>query len=477
MSAPPLRLSPFLSSKLFGRLISFLERGSDRFDETVEHICFLADVNRLFDNALGLYNLQLALLIAQQSQKDPREYVPFLQNFQRMEPLRRQYSIDDHLDRHKKALKSLYDLNAFVELKSYVSKYALYEDALGLYRYKEAEYSGIMHLYAEHLKSTSRFQEAATAFQYLNFLAEASESYRLANLWQESIACASLIPLSPDQLQSLAESLAQTATETKSFHAAATIYIDYLHDVPSAAKNFCKGYHFADAFRVITLHNQHHLLESVFDAGLAENMATMTDLLADCKAQLQAQVPRIRELRTKKAEDPLAFLEGDANDGKDVPDDVSLAPTDTSTAMGGSLFTRYTGTQGTVQTKTSRRSGKSRRKEERKRARGKKGSVYEEEYLVNSLGRLVERVNNVREEIKGLIIWLVRRKMTERARAVEGGMVEVVGLCEWAIGEVWGKDDGKGTVMDESGGGDDKAQVKRPEVKPFAKLSFLGHGQ
>ena len=38
-------------------------------DGAIEHICFLADVNRLYDNALGLYDLELALLVAQQSQK------------------------------------------------------------------------------------------------------------------------------------------------------------------------------------------------------------------------------------------------------------------------------------------------------------------------------------------------------------------------------------------------------------------------
>jgi elongator complex protein 1 len=38
-------------------------------DKAAEHICFLADVNQLYDTSLGLYNLDLALLIAQQSQK------------------------------------------------------------------------------------------------------------------------------------------------------------------------------------------------------------------------------------------------------------------------------------------------------------------------------------------------------------------------------------------------------------------------
>jgi elongator complex protein 1 len=38
-------------------------------EKAAEHICFLADVNQLYDTSLGLYNLDLALLIAQQSQK------------------------------------------------------------------------------------------------------------------------------------------------------------------------------------------------------------------------------------------------------------------------------------------------------------------------------------------------------------------------------------------------------------------------
>jgi elongator complex protein 1 len=35
----------------------------------VEHICFLADSNQLYDHALGIYDLDVALLVAQQSQK------------------------------------------------------------------------------------------------------------------------------------------------------------------------------------------------------------------------------------------------------------------------------------------------------------------------------------------------------------------------------------------------------------------------
>lgn len=442
----------------------------------MEHICFLADVNRLYDNALGLYDLRLTLLIAQQSQKDPREYLPFLQNLQRMDTLRRQFSIDDYLSRFKKAIRHLCDLNAFEEVKSYTVKHDLYEETMGLYRYDEEKFSSIMQLHADHLKNTSQFKAAATSFHYLNDMTQASECYRLANQWQESLSTAPLIPLPSDQLRSLATTSAQSAIETKDFRAAATIYLDYLQDIPSAAKYFCKGYLFTEAFRTITLSSQTDLLPSIFDTGLTENMASITELLADCKAQLTAQVPRIRELRQKKKEDPLAFFEGDVNEGKDIPDDVSLAATDAASTMGGSLFTRYTNRSmsGTAETGTSRRSSKNRRREERKRARGKKGSVYEEEYLVNSVRRLVERVNSVGEEVGRLVEWLVRRRMVERARAVEGGMTEVVGLCGRAVEEVFGVDEEKALLV----GGDEGKHEKKdvPVVREFVRLALLSQG-
>lgn len=162
----------------------------------------------------------------------------------------------------------------------------------------------------------------------------------------------------------------------------------------------------------------------------------MTELLADCKSQLQAQVPRIRELRAKQAADPLAFFDGDINGGADIPDNVSLAPTDASTT-GGSLFTRYTNRTGTVATSATRQTSKNRRREERKRARGKKGSVYEEEYLINSVGRLVERVNAVVDEVNRLVTGLMRRGMRERAAAVESAMVDLLELCRTCVPEVF----------------------------------------
>jgi elongator complex protein 1 len=184
----------------------------------------------------------------------------------------------------------------------------------------------------------------------------------------------------------------------------------------------------------------------------------------------------------------VAFYAGDASAGTDVdiPDDISLAPTDASTS-GGTFMTRYTGrTTGTLNTQTSRRTSKNKRREERKRARGKKGSVYEEEYLVNSIGRLIERVNSVNEDVGHLAAGILRRCMREQARAIEDAMIEVLALCNAVVVEVYEIKPKEGHIVDgleRPTGGDavlwdalETVQAARvaPIISGFERLSLLG---
>ncbi|KAM0127262.1 hypothetical protein ACHAO1_009605 [Botrytis cinerea] len=444
-------------------------------DKAVEHICFLADVNRLYENALGLYKLDLALLVAQQSQKDPREYLPFMQNLQQMTELRRKYSIDDYLSRHTKALNHLHELNAFEELQKYTQKHALYKAALAIYRYNPEPLAVITALYAQYLESKSSYKEAALAYESLRNYAKATSCHLASgpSQWRETLFCALTggadgNPVSGSALTELASTLFDALIESKDYYAAATLQLDYLSSLETACRTFCKGYFFADALHLIALKARPDLLESVIDPGLGDALASSTELLADCKAQLLAQVPRIRELRQKALADPLAFYEGERGGDGEIPDDISVAAS-SRVSTNRSLFTRYTGngSVGTVGTGVSRATSKNRRREERKRARGKKGSVYEEEYLVASVGRLMTRVEDSRSEVERLVVGLVRRGMWERARAIEGSMVEVVALCKGCVGEVFGTADaGAGANANANANANEQAGAEGQEYRP-----------
>lgn len=311
-----------------------------------------------------------------------------------------------------------------------------------------------------------------------------------------------MVPLSESDLHDHALSLVTTLVEEdKDYISAAQIHADHLKDYPAAARLFCRGSRFSEATRLLAVNGLRDLIPDIVDSGLAEAMGSTTDFLADCRAQLNAQVPRIHELREKRAADPLAYFGGDPSNadgaagGHDIPDNVSLAPTDASTAAGKSMFTRYTGG-----TSMSRRTSKTRRREERKRAAGRKGTVYEEEYLVNSVRRLIERVNSTFDEVTALVEGLLRRGMRERATAVEKALQEVLGMCTDSL-EVFessesAQDGGSGDVAapsaDIPGQAEGQPPVlgadavyldslqgqsqKRaaPVVREFAKLALLG---
>ncbi|KAM3530399.1 hypothetical protein MY4038_004933 [Beauveria bassiana] len=414
-------------------------------EKAIEHICFLVDVNRLYENALGLYNLELALLVAQQSQRDPREYLPFMQTLHALPEVRRRFEIDDHLDRRSKALAHLQTLDSFDEFCGYTTKHKLYQDALRLYRYDQPRLRAITNLYAAHLEATSSFREAGLAYESLQDFVKATSCYRSAGAacWQECLFAAQQQqspPLSPEAMSQLAAALADALWEAKDYAAAATIHADYLDSLETAIKCLCKGYFFAEAMRLVARHRRPELLETAVDAGLAEALGSTTEFLADCKAQIAAQVPRITELRRKAAEDPLAFYEGERAGGADVPDDVSVAASSRLSTGGASLFTRYTGKSGSVGTAgtgVSRATSKNRRREEKKRARGRKGTVYEEEYLVSSTRRLVERVGAAQAEVERLVFALVRRGMAERARNAETLLWDVLDAAEVAVAQVF----------------------------------------
>ena len=420
-------------------------------DLAISHLFFLTpSPTLLFDAALASYNLQLTLLIAQNdSARDPGEYMPFLQSLQDLAPLRRQYTIDNHLKKYEKALTSLHEMKEHDELKAYVLRHALYHAAIDLYKYDQPNRETITRLYAEYLTSQkSQHAHAATLYESLGDYAAAYPLYALSHQWRESLTCATLSspPLNPEQISTLAHSLCTSTIEHRDFRAAAAIQSDYLHNHTEAARLFCKGSYFSHALRLLALHSLPQEIPHVIDVGLTDKTGEILELLADFRSQLGAQVPRITELRKKKEEDPLAFYGGDASaaagDDVDVADNISLAATDTSTAAGHSLFTRYNSSHskfgGTAVSNVSRKTSKTKRREERKRARGKKGSVYEEEYLVASVGRLIERWNGLHEEVGRLLQGLVRRGMGEVAKEVGEGMDGVGRECALARGEVWG---------------------------------------
>jgi elongator complex protein 1 len=444
---------------------------------SIQHLCFLQDVELLYTTSLGLYDLDLTLVVAQHSQKDPKEYLPFLQDLNGQEVLRRKFNIDTHLKRYTKALDHLVEIasskeEAFNELLDYVVDHRLYQDALRILKHSVDKQNSVLGLYASYLHGKTSYTESAVIYESLGKYEEALDAYELAGDWRQALS----IMINNDQFKERKDDMVRRLVghtmESKEFLDCATIYLDYLNDVPEALRAYCKGFYFGEAIRVAALHSRIDLLEPIIDTGLLEGFSQTSELLSDCKSQIKSQVNRIRELRVKKIDDPLSFFGG--NEETDAPDNVSLAPTESSTAP--SFFTRYTGkTGGTAQTGATRRTAKNKRREERKRARGKKGSVYEEEYLINSIGRLIERLEITRPEAVRLIEGLVRRGMREHAYQIQKSFVEITLDLSGIVEEVYTMTEKDRERYDDDGKVFYIPLKPVPVITPFPRMQSLDY--
>lgn len=443
-------------------------------ETAVTHLCFLQDVNKLYKTCLGLYDVKLTLVIAQQSQMDPKEYLPFLQNLHVQPELKRKFLIDDYLKNYELALKWLHEQGdeAHEEFDDYVVLHELYKPALKIYTYDKPRTNVIMGLFAEHLRETKQFGEAGVIFEYLIDLENALECYIMAKKWKQAL---SLVEKSADLLEKLsdtAEKLVEALTEDHKYSDAAEIEYQFLGNVEASIKLYCKQYWYDHAILLAEKSKKPELIESIVDVQINEGFGVIAELLADCKGQMNSQLKRLRELRTKKQEDPFSFY--GTPDDLDTPDNVSVAASETSTTP--SFFTRYTGkTAGTAKTGASRRTAKNKKREERKRAKGRKGTIYEEEYLIKSVGRLLERLDQTQSDALKLIEGLLRRHMKEQAYQIQKNWCELIDFIKENIDEIHNMSEKDRERIDDNGEIYLIDEIPKPKVSEFPKFNILDY--
>ena len=74
--------------------------------DILEYVCWLVDANAIYEAALLTYDLQLAAITARCTQKDPKEYVPYLEALKEIQdPIEFRKKICLDLKRYEVAVK------------------------------------------------------------------------------------------------------------------------------------------------------------------------------------------------------------------------------------------------------------------------------------------------------------------------------------------------------------------------------------
>lgn len=135
--------------------------------EALKYLLYLVNVNDLYDVALGMYDFDLVLFVAQKSQKDPKEYLPFLNELKQLEENYRKYRIDNHLKRYNKALEHIVKcgVEKLEECLELIEKNNLYTQAVRLFKPSDECYNDVVIQYADFLRSKGAFYEATLMYE------------------------------------------------------------------------------------------------------------------------------------------------------------------------------------------------------------------------------------------------------------------------------------------------------------------------
>ncbi|XP_054647824.1 elongator complex protein 1 [Dunckerocampus dactyliophorus] len=396
-------------------------------EEALKYLLFLVNVNDLYEHSLGTYDFDLVLMVAEKSQKDPKEYLPFLNMLKNLEVNYQRYTIDKHLRRYRKALLHLSKCGEehFPEALQLVKEQTLYSEALRLYPADSAHYKALSCAYAEHLVEQQQAEQAGLLLWRCQEPVRALQAFASCGSWRNAICVAQQIPLPPDQLALLARDLAGKLTEQRRPVEAAMLLDQYAKDCEEAILALITGAAWEEALRLIHMHNRADITETDLKPALLEASSTQMLFVETQVATFIRHRTRLALVREQKEKARLSLLD------EDVPDcaDAELY-SEASSVMSASKYSHSN-------SRISSRSSKNRRKAERKKLSLKEGSPMEDRALMFALGEIITTVDKMREEVQALLKALVLFHFDKQAEKLQLVFAEALRTMEEAIAEIW----------------------------------------
>ena len=161
-----------------------IKKSSD--EKALDYLTFLVPVDQLFDHALGMYDFELVTVIAKKAQKDPREYLPFLEGLKKLSGPRMRHAVDVKLERWKSALANLSEEEAALdECIKLVRDKRLYNFALqNVFLDKESKgRKETLAAFGEYLAAKGHHVEASVCFRRAGWEKQEKEAYLSSGDW------------------------------------------------------------------------------------------------------------------------------------------------------------------------------------------------------------------------------------------------------------------------------------------------------
>lgn len=227
--------------------------------EALKYLLYLVNVNELYDVALGMYDFDLVMFVAQKSQKDPKEYVPFLNELKGFGENYRKYRIDSHLKRYEKALQHIVKcgVEKLDECLELIEKQNLYTHALRLFKTSDECYNDIVLQFANYLRTKGVFYDACLMYERGGDYKQAMLTAKHTLDWRKCLLLAKKCSSTDEEIDQLCASLIPALEESGKFKDAAELVKRYRSNFDLYMRLLCDGKHYSDAIFEAKNHSQH----------------------------------------------------------------------------------------------------------------------------------------------------------------------------------------------------------------------------
>lgn len=239
-------------------------------EESLKHLLWLTDPEAVYNAALGLYDLNLAAIVALNSQKDPKEFLPYLKGLESLPPAVMRYTIDLKLRNYESALKNIVSAgDDYYEdcMNLLTSNPQLFPLGLQLFT-DNVKRRQIMEKWGHHLFAEKCFEDAATTFLCCSLYQNSLRAYRACGNWKGVFTVAGLLKLEKGQILQLANELCEEFQALGKTAEAAKISIEYCHDIVRAVNYYIMAREWEEALRIAYMHEREDLITAVKDAAV-----------------------------------------------------------------------------------------------------------------------------------------------------------------------------------------------------------------
>lgn len=270
---------------------------SEKVQSSIQYLAFLADYQLIFDTAIGMYDFSLAKAVARHSQLDPKIYLPQLKRWREQPEATARYEVDVKLKRYESALRHLVlagqteeaDADPDVHLTKclkFVEEHLLHKLGLELFKDDRTSRRSIMISLGERFLSDRKPEEALAIFLAAEprHLDGAKRASRICGDWRTYFACFAEAgeEVDSEQISATVEAISSkfgTMREQQdNYIAAATILLDYAHDVADAIDMLISAHTWAEGKRVAYLNERPDLAKKVVNGAVSYARTCIEDL-------------------------------------------------------------------------------------------------------------------------------------------------------------------------------------------------------